>query len=82
MTPAETETTLTYDKEQQTVRIFTAWPKDQRKIERAGFKPVNGTPSTGLSYAVPLNKLKWRIQGSTVRTKRILSQDHPFRRQK
>ena len=81
MTPAETETTLTYDKDQQLVRIFSAWPKDQRKIERAGFKPLHGNPNTGLSYEIPLNKLKWRLEkkmASQVRTKKILPENHPF----
>lgn len=82
MTPEETETTMTYDKGRQLVQIFTAWPKDQRKLERAGLKPLRGEPDTGLFYEVPLNRLKWRIRATQGRTKRMLGQNHPFRRQK
>jgi len=60
--PAETETMITYDKSLQIVRIFSAWPKDQRKIERAGVKPCGGHPKTGLFYRLPLAQFKWRIQ--------------------
>ena len=64
MTPAETETTIVYDKEQQLARIFTAWLRDQRKLEKAGVRPVagRGTPETGLFYEVPLARLFWKVR--------------------
>ena len=82
MSPEETETTITYDKGQQLVRIFTAWPKDQRKLERAGIKPTKGDPETGLSYEMPLNKLKWKTVGILGHKKRVMSPNHPWMRQK
>jgi hypothetical protein len=62
MLPEETETTITYDKGQQVVRIFSAWPRDQRKIERAWVRPIKGEPQTGLFYELPLTQFRWRIQ--------------------
>lgn len=57
----EVETTITYDKEEQLVRLFSAWPRDQRKVEKAGFKPYEGTPEMGFCYKIPLSRFRWRI---------------------
>lgn len=64
MSPNEQETTFTYDSGQKIVRIFSARPVDQRKIERAGFKPLasKGNVDTGLFYEVPLARFTWRIK--------------------
>lgn len=57
----ETETTFTYNKLDKTVTIFSAWPKDQRKIELSGVKPYAGTPENGLFYRVPLSLFRWKV---------------------
>ena len=62
MLETEQETTITYDKAEKIVRIFTAWPKDQHKLEKAGIKPTDGTPEKGLFYSISLSQFKWRVQ--------------------
>lgn len=61
MTKAEHETTVTYDMEDQLVRIFSSIGRDQGKLKRAGFTPVYGTPARGFGYVVPLARFRWRV---------------------
>ena len=74
MTKCEMETTITYDKEQQLVRLFSAIPKDQRKVERLGFKPTYGTVEHGFGYQIPLDQFTWRVR--LPKDKRIRSSNH------
>ena len=60
MERSEQETTITYDMEQQVVRIFSAIRKDQGRLKRAGILPTNES-ANGYFYNVPLNRLRWRI---------------------
>lgn len=61
MHPSEQETTMTWDSEQQVVRIFSARRVDQGKLRRAGVLPVKDTQPHGLFYEIPLSRFKWRI---------------------
>ena len=61
MLEREMETTFTYSKQDQTVHVFSAWPRDQRRIERAGVKPTAGDPESGLFYRIKLDQFRWRI---------------------
>ena len=58
---AERETTITYDMEEQVVRIFSAIRRDQTKLNKAGIRPYLGTADRGLFYKVPMSRLKWRV---------------------
>ena len=82
MLRAEEETTMTWDSEQQMVRIFSARRRDQGKLRRAGIEPVRGSLKTGLCYELPLNRLVWRVRQAGTRPKRVLASDHPFLRRK
>lgn len=64
MEKGELETTITYDKEEQVVRIFSAIRRDQGKLKRAGIQPLNGSTRRGFNYKVPLSRFKWRIASS------------------
>jgi hypothetical protein len=61
MEKCEQETTITYDEDQKLVRIFTAIRRDQGRLKRAGVLPVNEDRWGGMSYIVPLNRLRWRV---------------------
>ena len=80
MTEAEQETTMTWDSEQKRVRIFSARPRDQGILSRAGVKPSKGTKSQGFFYDVPLARFRWGVR--RVGAKRVLPANHPFLRPK
>lgn len=81
MIPAERETTITYDDEQQIVRIFSARQTDQTKLRKAGILPTRGTQLCGFFYEIPLSAFKWRVVPlGKPRAKKILSPNHPFLR--
>lgn len=61
MERSEQETTITYDMEQQVVRIFSAIRRDQGRLKRAGVLPISEDRWGGMSYTVPLNRLRWRV---------------------
>ena len=71
---AEQETTITYDSEEQLVRIFSARLGDQGKLRRAGVKPTRGSISAGYFYTIPSSWLKWRVSNPTGRRMRAVSQ--------
>ena len=58
---SEQETTITYDLEQQRVRIFSAIRRDQGKLRRSSILPYHEDKWGGMSYEVPLNRFKWRV---------------------
>ena len=58
---SELETTMTWDSEQEIVRIFSARRQDQTRLRRAGILPVKDIQPHGLFYEIPLSRLKWRI---------------------
>ena len=78
MLKAELETTMTYDSEEQLVRIFSARAADQGKLRRAGIEPSRGSVKTGFFYKLPLKRLSWRIRKTDGSAKRILAASHPF----
>ena len=62
MHPSEQETTMTWDSEQQVVRIFSARGVDQRRLAKAGILPTKDTQPHGLFYEIPLSRLFWKIR--------------------
>lgn len=70
MTTSEQETTITYDLGEKKVRIFSAIRRDQRRLEKAGLRPLpKGSVESGLFYCVSLDQFRWRVQ----LTKRTIS---------
>lgn len=65
MERSEQETTITYDDEQKLVRIFSAIRRDQGRLKRAGVLPIREDAWGGMSYEVPLARLRWRIASTT-----------------
>jgi len=59
---SEQETTMTWDSEQELVRIFSARRVDQGKLRKAGILPVKDTQPHGLFYEIPLAQFRWRIK--------------------
>lgn len=62
MLNSERETTITYDLEEQVVRVFTAIKRDQTRLEKAGIQPHAGDPTSGLFYRFPLSRLFWKAR--------------------
>ncbi len=67
MTKAEQETTFRWAADEDAVSVWTAIPKDRRKIERAGYRPSRvstqaGKP-VGWFYRIPLAEFRWRAGG-------------------
>jgi hypothetical protein len=61
---AERETTITYDLGEKLVRIFSAVPRDQKRLERSGILPSRDNGHGGFSYQVPMDRLAWKIRPS------------------
>lgn len=61
----EQETTITYDKAESLVRVFSAIRRDQTKLQKAGLTPLYGSATRGYGYTVPLSRLRWRITSTT-----------------
>jgi hypothetical protein len=59
---SELETTMTWDSEQQIVRIFSARAVDQRKLAKARILPVKDVQPHGLFYEIPLSRLFWKVR--------------------
>ena len=59
---SELETTMTWDSEQQIVRIFSARPVDQRRLAKAMVLPVKDVQPHGLFYEIPLSRLFWKVR--------------------
>ncbi len=66
MEKSEQETTITYDLDQQLVRIFSAIRRDQTKVEKMGFKPTYGNERGGFGYLLPVSRLRWRVTSGKV----------------
>lgn len=77
MERSEQETTITYDMQDQVVSIFSAIRRDQRKVEKMGFKPTYGTAERGFGYKVPMSRLKWRVT-TGVRSNRGFARKTPL----
>jgi hypothetical protein len=61
MEKCEQETTITYDLEGQQAHIFSAIRRDQGRLKRAGILPISEDKWGGMSYIVPITRLKWRV---------------------
>ena len=73
---SELETTMTWDSEQQVVRIFSARSVDQRRLAKAGILPVKDVQPHGLFYEIPLSRLFWKVRPlASTRVKRDMSKN-------
>jgi hypothetical protein len=64
VTKAEQETTIRWAADEAMVSVWTAIPKDRRKLEKAGYRPYRvstqaGKP-VGWFYRIPLAEFRWR----------------------
>jgi hypothetical protein len=77
---SEQETTMTWDSEQKTVRIFSARRVDQGKLHKAGVLPTKDTQPHGLFYEIPLAQFRWRVKPLKPSQNPVLSGNVPITR--
>lgn len=75
MTKAEQETIFRWAADETVVSVWTAIPKDRRKLEKAGYRPYRVSTQAGQAvgwfYRIPLTDFRWR---AGARKKRLVSE--------